>query len=66
MKALVLKIGAFLIFCLSFWKWGQATAEKRSAENKSKETIKRSKKYEKINSDIFVDNPASRMCQKRK
>lgn len=63
--ALVLKIGAFLVFCLSFWKWGQVTAERNEAEKKADESIRKDENYKKIISDPPVDDAFLRMCKKK-
>lgn len=56
-EALVLKIGAFLVLCFSFWKWGQISGGKKKAKKDAEQAIKTSQEFEEINSEPFVDDP---------
>lgn len=58
MKALIFKIGAFLVLLFSFWKWGQTSAKLKEAEKKANEAIKESKRISENNAMPYVDDPA--------
>lgn len=62
MKALIVKICAFLFGIFAVFKWGQTSSKLKQAEKKADDAIKTSQNYEDINASPYVDNPADFLC----
>jgi len=66
MKALILKIGAFLFMLFAFWKWGATAAKLKTAIKEKNEVIKSKRVSNEIKSKPFVDRPCNGMRNKKK
>jgi hypothetical protein len=65
MKALVLKIGAFIAFCGSLFMLGRTKAKLIQAEKEKNNAIKANRKANNIKSKPYVDKPFRRMLRKK-